>query len=195
MQSPKQTSTIGKQILGAVIGMSLAGGAYYAMNSLSTNTLSGLLVGTVKMSDNPSQIRVSNMNLDDNELRGIATRARMLASEVAKELGTAELIVESEPTMVTRAFDRKEERKVRFVVEKVEPNNQVAAQITATDIHSGAPKRMEIPVYEPVQEVNTNRVVPPSNALPNAGLGTSLALVLAFIGSLVVMRKKILARA
>lgn len=70
---------MGKQALGALVGMGAATLLYVSLQELSLFNIKGILVNTSTVSENTGQVRVSSANVDDETLRRIAYRARTVA--------------------------------------------------------------------------------------------------------------------
>jgi len=173
-------ASLGKQLLGAAIGMGIAAALYGGWHQISTISLPALLVDTATVSDNAHQVRVSDKNLDDDSLRRIASRAR----QVSALQGTTETTVVESTTVAqaTTAAERREERIRRFE----DDGTPIAATPEPTEpVHGGAP------LLEQAESIVTATPTVTSDALPNSGFGTATLAMLSLAGAAGVMRRKI----
>jgi hypothetical protein len=190
MKNTQSPSMLGRQILGAGIGMLVAGAVYLVVENISTQSLSGLLVGTSTISENAGQIRVNDKNIDDEALRRLQTNARKLVAATEEATGMVTSMASSVSTLIARTEERAMNRTRRFNDDGTPIVASVATTTVDEGMHSGAPKEVGVFVEEAVRTLtvstpNTTEV----SKLPNSGMGTAVLVVLSGLGALAFRRR------
>ncbi len=83
MTNVLHTST-GKQIVGGLLGMGVAGLLYMGIGQVSDQNLKGLLVSTDTVSDTAGQVSINDEDASDATIRRLASRAQTVAAELEK---------------------------------------------------------------------------------------------------------------
>ncbi|MEQ1849511.1 MAG: hypothetical protein ABL890_02900 [Candidatus Peribacteraceae bacterium] len=189
MPNTQPKSMLSRQILGAGIGMLAAGVVYLAIEHISTQSLSGLLVGTSTISENAHQVRV-NKYVDEGSLRKLQTNARMLEIATKEASGVTE-DAPMEDTLVARVDARTANRTRRF-----HDDGSVIAStkvmVADEQVHSGAPKNTGTFVEDAVvrsEPVPTTVETKTASSLPSSGMGTVALLVASSMGAVALRRR------
>lgn len=196
MHTGSSPSSVSRQMLGAGIGMLIAGAVYVVIDNISTSSLSGLLVGTKTISENAHQVRVNDKTISDDDLRRLESNARKVAAATkeAETYGAETQVVQN--ALVARADSRRADRMRRFHDDGTPV--QVVTQVEeASRLHSGAPKAVSREFVEqavvPVEEAKTAVSTTPAKALPSSGMGTTVVAMASMVAAAFLMRRKIAA--
>lgn len=183
MDSHTNEPKLSRQIMGAAIGMIVAGSVYVLYDNYASMPLSALLVGTSTISENTHQVRVNDKNVDDVTLRTLERNARTVTANTQAASDTPSAVATSPDTILARTEIRREERVRRFADDGTPMTDTVTQKNTST-LHSGAPLT-DVQVTTPVV---TDDVA--ASALPNSGFGTAALVGLSALGAGVLRRRK-----
>lgn len=114
------TSHTGKQLLGAVAGMAIAGLLYVGIDQ--TSNIKGLLVSTRTITVTPES-NINAKDADDATLRRIATRAQTVAATLEKESVEAQ----AETPLTNHASSRRTARQFTVQLQDVASNAKTYA--------------------------------------------------------------------
>lgn len=193
-------SKAGRQIFGAVSGMLIAAGVYYAVQELSWFSSSqAMLISTDNISTKAHQIRVNDKNVDDGTLRTIARHAREVASALKQEQSSAPALAKAETISSVPEVTVQSEQSKPYVAtpkevtqrDRIDFRNQQAAiargetveALTLPGLASSVSSAIEAQ-NKPVSPEPSYQVVAPKmpvTRLPNSGFNLSTVVLTALV--------------
>lgn len=130
-------SNTGKQVVGAVLGMGVAGLIYVMVEQASDMNIKGLLVSTDSITENAGNVATNSTNVDESTLRRLATRAQSVAQGLEQEKADEASPPQAETPITERAAQRGEQRRFESSVASayasaptydVNPNNPITEE-------------------------------------------------------------------
>lgn len=172
-----------RQVLGAIIGMAIAGVLYIGVDQSSYDNIKGLLVSTDSITGNAGDIRINATDVNDATIRKLTSRANAIADQLASSASAASSSAVAETPLSNNTEVRRAKRVFAHEVADAFASaptyannpNRVMSVKERIDIRAANLAGLPLPAFAP-QPLGVNDEAPPLTVSAEVTVSSDTAL-------------------